>query len=649
MEARYETIVDFLKEVNSDWETASPNATRQLVGPCPFCDRAKKFYVNVDTNSEKLGLFKCQVCGEGGSFADLKKRFSPPTEEQSVYRTAASYFIRALLKNPRALEHLIKEREFSEEEIARFGFGYAGRNYIADLKKEGLTHEQLSEYGFLSQNDTPIFFNHIIIPYISGGEYKTFKGRSLEAEPKLKFVGLSGRPTFIYNADNLYRSGRVFLTEGEIKTCQLVAAGYNAVGLSGAGNFGKFIPNLNAVSDLWIILDSDSNQVGQKAATKLAALLDQCHVVHLTLPDGEDKIGVDDYLKSHTPEEFESLLNLADHYIKGEKQKPQSLAVIVSEWRQKAKSLDRPVGLDLGFPRLNDWLGGGQPGSLGYILAAPHIGKSALLRSLGWNLYKCNPDLLIDYHSLDDSNAETIPHFVAMIGELNADDCKQPEVSFANNKSMYRTWEAAVADFIGMSGRFTMLDRSYRKSLEDIREELMIWRDKHPQGKRALLIDGFDKIYCREAANLGDTRVAAIIKSDQLKLIAQEADVFVLATDQPPKLYGQRPKTYNVGSSASLEFDASIIISLFQEAHYRGLPGTNLKQIIEYADGQTAEVPCLEAHLQKNKQRGVSDIDIFLMHRNTSTLEEIEDADHRRFRNLVYASEQRSREKKFGD
>jgi replicative DNA helicase len=625
---------------------ASPNSSREYVALCPWCER-KKCYINADEDSEKFGVYHCQRCGESGSLAKLKAHFTPLTRAQQLDKDFHEYTVRRLISSDEPLQYIF-DRDFNEDDIKAFGYGYTDDAYVDHLLDLGYTEDEIQDNGLISDKGNAVFWNHIIIPYRKAGEYETFKGRCLDAKPKIKYISAIGRKIGIYHEENLHRSGRKFWVEGEWKSDAMIVSGRNAAGLSGAENFKKYIQPFNQVDDLWIAFDSDRNGVGQKAAAEAASMLDKCHVITFPLEDGEEKCGADDYLKCHSDEEFEALCDQADHYVKGVKQKPENLSILVKEWKEKAKSHQRAIGFDIGFPRLNEWLGGAQPGALAYLLASAHIGKSILLRNIAYNLYCLNPDLYIDYYSNDDSLDETFPYFVGMIGELNADDCKQPEVAFRGDRVSYRRWEEATEKFAAMSSRFKLLDRSRKRSLESIYEDLVAWREANPDGQRVLIIDGFNKCYSTEAAGNGDRRVQAIIKSDQLKLIAQHASVFVLATDQPAKLFGQRPKSFNVSNSVELEYDASVIASLYQEAHYRGgTQGTELKQIIEYSDGTTSEVPIIECWLQKNKLRHIIDLDLFICHKQTGILEELDDTDHRRFRSMVYASE--AKQKKYGD
>ena len=627
-------------------ESSRPNSSHQYLVNCFECD-SRKMYIDAGDDEDKVGLAFCQKCSAHANYKQLVQKFGPQTEEQKVYAIFHEYAVRQLLKNKSALKGLIDERDFTEEDIATFGYGYVGKDFIKDLAAKGVTLAQLKEHGFYTEKDGkwyPVFWNHVIIPYRRNGKYENFKGRNLDENARIKYIGLSGKEAQIYGESDLHKAGRKYLTEGEFKRDYATANGYNCSGISGAGNAGKFIKRLRMVDDLWIVLDADAPTekfplgCGQENAIKIAEQLDKCHVVFLPLLDGK-KTGLDDYLRINSPDEFDELCEGAEYYAGGEKQKSQSLAVIVQDWKRQAKSITESTGLDIGFPRLNEVLHGAMPGSLAYAIGAPHNGKTALLRAIALNTYRFNENCHIKYYTNDDSLKTTIGHVVAMIGELNSTDAKEPMVAYANNKQMMRQWEQATRELEAMSNRFTLLDRGYKVSLEDIREDLMRWREKNPDGEHAVFIDGFSKIYSVAASKVDNERQQLNIKSDFLKQMAQQADVFVMSTIEPPKLYGRRPQSFDIANSAMGEFDADIVMSCYIDALVNSIEGTELKQVVEYSDETVDTLPIIEVKVHKNKQTGNQLLDLFILHKGTSTLEELEDTDYNRMSKKVVASQ----------
>lgn len=625
-------MYDLLLEAELITEGAEPNRSGEYLVECFSCGR-KKLYANSES-----GAWTCQHCQIKGNLESLKLSLEPLDAEQELFRSILFYAKQCLQdveENDLGYHHFL-DRGFTKEDIKKYQFGYLYKGWASEFNRD-----DLEEYGFLS-NGRPIFYNHAIIPFIKNGKIQTLKGRCLEAT-KSKYKSVIGIEVPLYFPAEPLRSVRTFLAEGELKSCRLQSEGYQSIGVAGAGNAKKHIPYLNSFPDLYICFDSDLPNTqfnlgcGQQSAINLAQKLEKCHVI--TLPLQKEKIGVDDYLQEYGKEEFAKLVTAADYYVSGQLQKSSSLSVVVNEWKQRAKSVETYIGYNIGFPRLDDWTSGLRPGSLGYILASPHQGKTSLLRSIAYNLYANNPELIIDYFSNDDSLKVTLSHFVAMVGELSQTDVQQPLIAYADDKSAMRIWEQAVDKLSSMADRLTIVDRSYSRPLEEISECLIKWRIDNPNGQRAVLIDGFSKVSCIETQGMEDGRRSAILRSDQLKLLAQQSDVPVMVTMDVPKLYGRRPHSGDMANSVSLEFDCDLAIGCYIEANAKGhINATDLKMEVTFKDGNTELLPIIEVAVLKNKQTGINDIDLMLLDKSTSSLEELDDVAWTRNKQLVFQS-----------
>jgi len=639
-----EDLTEYLVDAELCEPGDTANRSGELCCKCWQCDK-KKLYVQI-VNEEKRGVWFCQHCFTKGNLTSLVYNLEPESDEQVLSRSVLNYAQRQLVIEEEAQLNLL-ERGFTRDDIKRYGFGYLQKGWAVKFD-----HDDLSEYGFLTKEGLPIFWDHIIIPYFKNGQIETIKGRCQDSKAKRKYISIIGKEVPLYQPGKIERIQRLFVTEGEFKAAYLDKEGYQVLGVSGAGNAKKHTTYLNSFPDLYICLDSDKVNAqfpqfgcGQESAIAIAERLDRCHIVLLPL-EGNDKMGVDDYIQQHGVQEFDKLVNAADLYVGGVLQRSSSLAIVVNEWKQKAKSSNTYIGYNIGFPRLDDWIGGLQAGSLGYIVGAPHAGKTSLLRSLAVNLYGENPELMIDYFSNDDSLKVTLGHFVAMVGELTVSDVKQPMTAYANDKAGMRKWEEATDKLSLMSDRMYIVDRSYRTSLEELAESLIKWRLDNPDAERCVLIDGFNKIYCKETQGMEDGRRVAVAKSDQLKLLAQQADVAVLVTIDPPKLYGRRPSSGDIAGSAAMEFDADLIIGCYIDAQSKGhINATELKMDVTFKDGNTETLPIIEFNLHKNKQTGTNDLDLMYLDKSTSTLTELDDSQWYRNKALVFASQRADREK----
>ncbi|MBW4061241.1 DNA primase [Candidatus Saccharibacteria bacterium] len=158
-------------------------AGRSLKAPCPFHqEKSASFMVNPER-----GIYHCFGCNEGGdifSFVMKMEGLSFPEALEKLARqagvelkakrpedTAASakrvrlytahelavrYFQASLVKNPKALEYIIKKRGLTRQTVKDFQIGYApdSWNALTDfLASKGYTYSELLEAGLAGQKE----------------------------------------------------------------------------------------------------------------------------------------------------------------------------------------------------------------------------------------------------------------------------------------------------------------------------------------------------------------------------------------------------------------------------------------------------------------------------------------------------------------
>lgn len=559
-----------------------------------------------------------------------------------VYERFHELSIRALIKDEDALEFILA-RGFTEESIVSNRYGYCDESVMDKLVKEFGKEELIdSRLWMLNEEkgyDFAYFSNRIIIPWMHYGRYATFQGRALAEDAKKRYLFLPGHEPNLYHAEDIAKTGRVWLTEGAFKRDRIAQEGGHAVGLPAANIFRKFLDQLSLCDDLWIVLDADAakedgRQPGQDAALAIAKELPKCTVVTLPIPDDADKIGVDDFIEEYG---YEALGNIRyTTYLNGVETKPTSLSILVSDWKAKVESRDK-LGFQTGYERFDSTLEGIHPGSLTFIAGAPHMSKTSFLEELAVRLYSRNPDLFVGYYSNDDSLFTTITRWVAKLGKLQQKDCRYPTIAFAEDSESMMRFEAAARRLSLMSDRLQILDRSYNISLEKLKFDLVAWRKENPKGEKTIFIDAFTKTKTNRDGEFRDEMAAGVYKSSLLKDIAQEADIPVVVTMEVPKLGGKRPNSWNLRGSGTLEYDADVMHMVYQEAHVKGMNGTDLK--IEYED--TGEKnPIIEIITVKDKMTGKPRTTfLYELDKAQSRFNELDDEDYNRMIVKVRESE----------
>lgn len=605
----------------------------------PECRKKRHLYINANETDEKYGMWICHVCGSKGNLTTFLAFFEPPSPLQQLYRAAHEVFVKSLLGNEVAMQHLY-DRGFADEHIAQFGYGYAGRDYAEKLKERGFTDDDLIGGKLLVERDAgfrPYWWNHIIIPFQRNGQYASFQGRDLNPDTKVRYLNLPGTDTtMLYHPEDLYKVGRVYLTEGAFKRDALVACGNYAAAIQGTGQFMKHIEDLNSCEDLWIVLDADANHAGQEAARKIAEQLKRCHVLTLPLPDDMEKVGIDDFLAEYGDDGLAGISYQAVLYVDGVPQKTRNLASIIETWTAEVEKVDGTLGYDIGHPILMAKTDGLQRGSLTFLAGSPHMGKTTFELDLADRLYRLNPELAIDFHSNDDSLKMMIAKWVARIARLSQSDVRKPLVAYRDNPRALERFYRATQDLQDRANRLTILDRSYRLYLEDTYEDLCRWREANPDAHRIIFFDGFSKTDFKRD-DIREQGMQAIYRASLMKRIAQEADVPVVATCEVPKLYGKRPQAWDLRDSGQLEYDADVIFLCYQEAHVKGLHATNLKTKYPSPEsGIEIEVPVFEINTAKDKMNGSSGYTLFSFITSEATFDELSETSQALFLPEIY-------------
>jgi DNA primase len=158
-------------------------AGRNLKAPCPFHDeKTASFMV-----SPEKGIYHCFGCGEGGDIfsfvekiegldfrgalellarragVELKAKRGENKEAAKLksrlldaHVMAAQYYQATLVKNPKALDYVVKERKLKRQTIKDFQIGYAPESWSAltdYLLKKGFRQDELIAGGLAGKRD----------------------------------------------------------------------------------------------------------------------------------------------------------------------------------------------------------------------------------------------------------------------------------------------------------------------------------------------------------------------------------------------------------------------------------------------------------------------------------------------------------------
>ncbi|MBD2165233.1 DNA primase [Calothrix membranacea FACHB-236] len=340
---------------------------KDFVGLCPFHDEKTPSF----TVSQTKQMYYCFGCQAGGnaikfvmdvgkrSFAevvlDLARRYQVPVQtlepeqrqelqrqlslREQLYEVLAStaqFYQHALRQSAgqKALQYLKSDRLLKEETIQQFGLGYAPAGwetvyrYLVDSKhypvqlveKAGLIKPRKEGGGYYD-----VFRDRLMIPIRDiQGRVIGFGGRTLTDEqpkylnsPETELFS-KGKTLFALDQakSGISQFDQAVVVEGYFDAIALHAAGINNVvaSLGTALSLDQVRLVLRYTDSKQLVLNFDADNAGTNAASRAIgeiaelAYMGEVQLKILNIPDGKD---ADEYLHSHSPEDYHQLLTNA--------------------------------------------------------------------------------------------------------------------------------------------------------------------------------------------------------------------------------------------------------------------------------------------------------------------------------------------------
>lgn len=336
---------------------------RRLTGLCPFhSEKTPSFSVSPDKQ-----LFYCFGCSTGGdvitfimkaenlsypeavAFLAQKVGLAVPENEvddgaarlknriYEINRETARFFHAALLSpNGAAARDYIVARGLDKKTVTHFGLGYAPDSWdslIRHLRSKGFKDAEMAAASVATRtrngNFIDFFRNRLMFPIIDlRGNVVAFGGRKLsEKDNGPKYINSPETAVFVKNRnlyalnyaksssfnDELAKSGKerfFILCEGYMDVISLHQAGFdNAVAPLGTALtenqvriMAKYVPE--------VIIATDSDEAGQKAAKRSFSLLDSAglNTKIIRIQGAKDP---DEYIKNNGVESFKKAVNEA--------------------------------------------------------------------------------------------------------------------------------------------------------------------------------------------------------------------------------------------------------------------------------------------------------------------------------------------------
>lgn len=219
---------------------------------------------------------------------------------------------------------------------------------------------------------------------------------------------------------------------------------------------------------------------------------------------------------------------------------------------------DMPVGIK-SFPKLDNFLAGGLYGSMLLTIGArPSVGKTAYGVNLAYQIISNDPEVQVDFFTLEMNKREMLNRFVARHTNISSQRLKRPA------KVLQKYEREVVADAIEWYRERKL--RVYDKVLS-LSGILSIIRENAAKSKENKYVAIIDYIGLVKVENSRAQRWEQIGQiSRELKIIANEYNVPVVALAQLNREVNanQTPQLSNLRDSGSIEQDSNVVGFLYR-------------------------------------------------------------------------------------
>ncbi|WP_369713188.1 DNA primase [Leptotrichia sp. HSP-342] len=252
---------------------------------------------------------------------EIERKKAINKEYYEIMNEAQIFFRENIEKYPEALEYM-KERDFSIEEIRKFGIGFANSSrdeLFQHLLKKEFPEEKIIELGLVKRNENgeiyDSFRNRVIFPiYNINSQIVGFGGRIIEKNTNFpKYLNSPDSPIFKkgnelfgikHQGENIRKKGFAMLMEGYLDVLTAQKNGFeNAVASLGTALTEEQAQLLKKYTDK-ILISYDNDEAGKNAIIKAGYILKKYDFdVKCLVIDGNEK-DPDEFLRKNGKKAF---------------------------------------------------------------------------------------------------------------------------------------------------------------------------------------------------------------------------------------------------------------------------------------------------------------------------------------------------------
>ena len=262
---------------------------------------------------------------------EIERKKAVNSEYYEIMKEAQMFFRENIEKYSEALEYM-KERDFSLEEIRRFGIGFAPSfrdNLFQHLVKKEFPEEKIMLLGLAKRNENgeiyDSFRNRIIFPiYNVNAQIVGFGGRIIEKNTNLpKYLNSPDSPIFKkgnelfgikHQGENIRKKGFAMLMEGYLDVLTAQKNGFeSAVASLGTAFTEEQAQLLKKYTDK-ILISYDNDEAGKNAIIKAGYILKKYDFdVKCLVMDGNEK-DPDEFLRKNGKKAFIEVVKKSEEF-----------------------------------------------------------------------------------------------------------------------------------------------------------------------------------------------------------------------------------------------------------------------------------------------------------------------------------------------
>jgi len=237
---------------------------------------------------------------------------------------------------------------------------------------------------------------------------------------------------------------------------------------------------------------------------------------------------------------------------------------------EQSEQGDSGFNLGIDLKELQEVLRGDWEGTFICIGGKPNVGKTAFLSKLAYEIANNNDDVVVIYHTIDDTAEQLVPRFVTIAEssrKLSINMVRQPNY-WSKTVGLTDVIERREDGYkqvrhLAQQGRLVVKDLDHGGSLPFIENLICYFQEKYPNRKVVYVLDNFHKL--RDFPG-NDERVRFKAMSEATKSLALRRRCCIITTVEYTKLApGIKPTNHNIGETGQIEYDASAIIHIHSE------------------------------------------------------------------------------------